>query len=353
MLDSLAEEREGLRAEMRSAAAGASEVSAEMFADVQDMLSIFGIPFIVAPAEAEAQCAWLNANGFVDAVITDDADAFVFGSTEVYRHIFSEKNYVERYRLRDIEHNLHLTVESMRLLALLLGSDYTEGVTGVGVVNAVEILQSHGSIEALGEFKAWVNSPDLSAFERALGVTARSKTSTSDSATDEVAAARRAEFRKTHNSVRKRWVIPADFPSEKVVQEYRSPPVDSSLASLVAAGDPSAIKAAFHWGTPDLPMLRKMCLERFGWEHSKTDDLVLPAVHNFEARNKQRSIEDFAVSFTSDIAKFKSKRLANALKGLAKEGSASRVVEEMTLLTAGGESSRPPPPPPPPPDDEE
>ena len=30
--------------------------------------------------------------------------------------------------------------------ALLLGSDYTEGVAGVGIVNAMEIVQAFGSL---------------------------------------------------------------------------------------------------------------------------------------------------------------------------------------------------------------
>lgn len=44
---------------------------------------MFGLPYIIAPMEAEAQCAWLNANGLVDGVVTDDNDAFLFGAREV------------------------------------------------------------------------------------------------------------------------------------------------------------------------------------------------------------------------------------------------------------------------------
>ncbi len=41
--------------------------------------------FVKAPGEAEAELAQLNAKGMIDAVLTDDSDAFIFGATHVIR----------------------------------------------------------------------------------------------------------------------------------------------------------------------------------------------------------------------------------------------------------------------------
>lgn len=58
----------------------------DMYGDCQELLQLFGLPYIIAPAEAEAQCSWLDAQGLVDGVVTDDNDAFLFGAKHIYRY---------------------------------------------------------------------------------------------------------------------------------------------------------------------------------------------------------------------------------------------------------------------------
>ncbi len=55
------------------------------------------------------------------------------------RHIFENRKYVEEYRTEDVERELGLDQDGLIALALLLGSDYTEGVAGIGIVNAIEV----------------------------------------------------------------------------------------------------------------------------------------------------------------------------------------------------------------------
>ena len=97
-----------------------------------ELLRLFGVPYVEAPSEAEAQCAALELLGLVDGVVTDDSDVWLFGATEVYKNIFNEQKYVELYRARDVIQELGLQREDYVCLALLLGSDYTTGVHGIG-----------------------------------------------------------------------------------------------------------------------------------------------------------------------------------------------------------------------------
>ncbi|CAD6936850.1 unnamed protein product [Tilletia controversa] len=54
--------------------------------DFEKLIRLFGFAVYHAPAEAEAQLASMNADGVVDAVLTDDGDAFLFGAQIVLRN---------------------------------------------------------------------------------------------------------------------------------------------------------------------------------------------------------------------------------------------------------------------------
>mmetsp|Transcript_9936 Transcript_9936/g.23082 ORF Transcript_9936/g.23082 Transcript_9936/m.23082 type:complete len:241 (-) Transcript_9936:52-774(-) len=223
--------------------------------------------------EAEAQCAYLETEGLVDGVVTDDGDSFLFGAENVYRNIFQSKKYVEEYRASDIERELGLTRENLIELAMLLGSDYTEGVFGVGIVNGVEILHKFGQgLEGLRQFKA---------SQMKIGA-------------------------------RKNFEFPDDWPNERVMTEYRSPKVDLS-------------KDRFRWGKPDLKLLLAFCAGKFGWPHDKTKEVLVPVLKVYEARELQTTLESF-YGFSERFAKFKSKRIKNAVSKLKRrkgEGSPS------------------------------
>ena len=75
-----------LKASHRKQVGTTESPTTDMYGDCQELLQLFGLPYIIAPAEAEAQCAWLDAQGLVDGVVTDDNDAFLFGAQHIYRY---------------------------------------------------------------------------------------------------------------------------------------------------------------------------------------------------------------------------------------------------------------------------
>jgi DNA excision repair protein ERCC-5 len=119
------------------------------------MLRLFGIPYITAPMEAEAQCAELVSLGLVEGIITDDSDVFLFGGHRVFRNMFNQSKTVECYHASDLQRELGLDRDTLVRLAYLLGSDYVEGLPGVGPVVAMELVKEFQGSDGLHKFKDW------------------------------------------------------------------------------------------------------------------------------------------------------------------------------------------------------
>jgi hypothetical protein len=99
-------ENASLRDEASRAARVSAEITPEMVADVQYLLQLLGIPYVVSPSEAEAQCAMLERLHLTNGSITDDNDVFLFGGSIVFRNVCSKRKGVERYTSEDIQKNL-------------------------------------------------------------------------------------------------------------------------------------------------------------------------------------------------------------------------------------------------------
>ncbi|KAM6489713.1 PIN domain-like protein [Amanita muscaria] len=102
------------------------------------LIEAFGFYCHQAPGEAEAELAQLNAAGIIDAVLTDDSDAFLFGATHVIRSRPESKdpNEVTMYTRDAIEsdHHLQLSPESLILIGVLAGGDYDQtGLRNCGI----------------------------------------------------------------------------------------------------------------------------------------------------------------------------------------------------------------------------
>lgn len=153
-------------------------VLGEMFIDMQRLLEMFGVPYILSPEEAEAQCAELSRLKLVDGIITDDSDIFLvktnrcfffwksifffeqFGGDFVYKNAFSHDKDVEYYTMQNIKRDVGLEREDMIKLALLMGCDYTDGVHGIGMVHAMEILELFPGNTGLQDFVKWLQGDE-------------------------------------------------------------------------------------------------------------------------------------------------------------------------------------------------
>lgn len=111
------------------------------------LVKLFGFHIHDAPGEAEAECALLQQQGVVDAVLSEDVDTIMFGCTITLRNWSSEgtrtaktPTHVSVYDVRELgQGETGLDREGMVLVALMSGGDYIpEGVPGCGVKVACE-----------------------------------------------------------------------------------------------------------------------------------------------------------------------------------------------------------------------
>ena len=92
-------------------------VTREHNEECRRLLKLMGIPFIIAPTEAEAQCAVLARAGKVYAAASEDMDTLTFNAPILLRHLtFSEqrKEPIQEIQLSKVMEGLHMEREQVR-----------------------------------------------------------------------------------------------------------------------------------------------------------------------------------------------------------------------------------------------
>ncbi|RWA05798.1 hypothetical protein EKO27_g9307 [Xylaria grammica] len=130
-------------------------VTREHNAECQQLLKLMGIPFIVAPTEAEAQCAVLARAGKVYAAASEDMDTLCFDSPILLRHLtFSEqrKEPIQEISVDRAIEGLHMDRKQFVDLCILLGCDYLDPIPKIGPSTALKLIREHGTLENVVEF---------------------------------------------------------------------------------------------------------------------------------------------------------------------------------------------------------
>ena len=132
-----------------------------MIDDAKQLLRLLGIPYLQAPGEAEAQAAYMAAKGYVWAANSQDYDSLLFGTPRLVRYVtIHGKEYLPskgisrplRPQLIESERllsQLNISREKLIDIAILVGTDFNEGISGIGPKTALKLIQRYESIESL------------------------------------------------------------------------------------------------------------------------------------------------------------------------------------------------------------
>ena len=157
----------------RTKAMQTSRLTTEMVDQSKRLLDLLGIPWVQAPAEGEAQASAMARTGVAYAAASQDFDSLLFGSPRLVKNLaitgrrkLPRKDvYVdvqpEEISLEATLANLGITREQLVDMGLLIGTDFNEGVKGIGPKKALALIKKHGSLEpALEELGVEIESKD-------------------------------------------------------------------------------------------------------------------------------------------------------------------------------------------------
>ena len=138
-----------------------SRLTQPLIKDAKHLLSLLGIPFVQAPSEAEAQTAYMANKGDVWAASSKDYDSLLFGSQRLLRYLtisgreflpskgISRRLQPELIDLDKFLGDYRINRQQLIDIAILIGTDFNEGVKGIGPKTALDLIQKHYQIENL------------------------------------------------------------------------------------------------------------------------------------------------------------------------------------------------------------
>ncbi|KAH7099178.1 PIN domain-like protein [Auriculariales sp. MPI-PUGE-AT-0066] len=141
---------QGRHSQARELYGKALDVTPEVAYQFIKALKAAGVPYIVAPYEADAQLAFLSKSGIIDAVLTEDSDLLVFGVQEALFKLDASGTCMRVSRADFGLAELGMTgwdMSRFREMAMLSGCDYLPNIPGMGLKTAHKMIKKYHNVE--------------------------------------------------------------------------------------------------------------------------------------------------------------------------------------------------------------
>ena len=139
----------------RKYAMRSSKLSSEIIESSKKLLTLMGIPYVEAKGEGEAQAAYLVSKGDAYAVASQDYDCLLFGAKRVVRNLAVSSNLgsLEYYELSDVLRQLNVSRGELIDMGILIGTDFCDGLKGVGAKTALKLAHKGQLKEKIAELQ--------------------------------------------------------------------------------------------------------------------------------------------------------------------------------------------------------
>ncbi len=157
--DKALEEGDLERARMK--AQQTSRMTDEIEESSKKLLSLLAIPWIQAPAEGESQAAHMVREGDAWSVGGQDYDTLLFGAPRLVKNLTitgkrkmpGSSKYkdisLELIELEKVLEELEINREQLVDIGILCGTDYNDGVKGIGPKRGLKYVKKHGDLETV------------------------------------------------------------------------------------------------------------------------------------------------------------------------------------------------------------
>lgn len=149
-------------------AQASSRLTDEMIGDSKKLLDYMGVPWVQAPSEGEAQCAYMCKKGDAFAAGSQDSDSLLFGSPRLVRNISiagkrklpKKEVYVdvkpEMIELKEVLSSLKVTREQLIIAGIIVGTDYNpNGIRGFGPKKSLELVKENKTLDKVLKKLEW------------------------------------------------------------------------------------------------------------------------------------------------------------------------------------------------------
>jgi flap endonuclease-1 len=136
-----------------------SRVTSEILTQSKELLDVLGIPYIDAPSEGESQASYMVKKGDAYAVGSQDFDCLLVGASLLVRNLTSSTRRklpgkqaytrvdVEQIRLHSNLKQLGITQKQLIDMAILIGTDFNDGIKGIGPKKSLTLIKKMGNVE--------------------------------------------------------------------------------------------------------------------------------------------------------------------------------------------------------------
>lgn len=131
----------------------AVDVTPLMAREMIEELKAAGIPYVVAPYEADSQLTYLEQQGLIQGVLSEDSDLLVFGVrcllTKLDQYgecvMIRRDDFTACREISLVGWKLH----EFRMMAMLSGCDYLPGIDKMGLKTAYRLVRKHKTVDRL------------------------------------------------------------------------------------------------------------------------------------------------------------------------------------------------------------